>query len=100
VEAKLPPFITVETNGFNDVCINALPIPSNENDTSIKPYVSPKIGKRRENKVTTRLISTVFLRPILFINIPVGTEKIRNQKKTRDGNTFAVESDSCRSFFT
>lgn len=100
VEAKFPPFITVETSGFNDVCIKALPIPSSENETSIKPYDSPNIGKRRDNKVTTRLISTVFLRPILFISIPVGTEKIRNQKKTRDGKTLAVESDRCKSFFT
>ena len=32
---------------------------------------------------------TVFFRPILFINIPVGTEKIRNQKNTKEGKIFA-----------
>ena len=40
----------------------------------------------------TRLRSTVFLRPMRFISIPVGTEKMRNQKNTRDGNMLACES--------
>ena len=100
VDARLPPFITVETSGFSDVCISALPIPSSENDTSISPYDSPKTGRSSESSVTTRLSSTVFLRPILFISIPVGTEKMRNQKKTSDGKTLAVESVRCRSSFT
>ena len=100
VEARFPPFITVETSGFNEVCISALPIPRSENDTSISPYDSPKTGSSNENKVMMRLSKTVFLRPILFINIPVGTEKMRNQKKTKDGKTLAVESVRCKSSFT
>jgi hypothetical protein len=32
---------------------------------------------------------TVFLRPILFISMPVGTEKIRNQKNTSEGKKLA-----------
>ena len=43
----------------------------------------------RESTVMTRLRSTVFLRPILFINMLVGTENKRNQKKTREGNRLA-----------
>ena len=38
--------------------------------------------------------------PILFINIPVGTEKIRNQKNTKEGKIFASESVSPKSSFT
>ena len=48
--------------------------------------------------------STVFLRPILFISMPVGTEKIRNQKNTSEGKKLAAESDrpksSCMLFDT
>ena len=43
---------------------------------------------------------TVFFRPILFINIPVGTEKIRNQKNTKEGKIFASESVNPKSNFT
>ena len=50
--------------------------------------------------VTTSDSSTVFLRPMRFISIPVGTEKMRNQKKTIDGKTLATESLSPRSAFT
>ena len=92
VAAILPPCTTVITSGLIDVCISALPIPSSENDTSISSYDCPKIGKSNEKTVMMRLNSTVFLRPILFISIPVGTENIKNQKKTSDGNTFAVAS--------
>ena len=53
-----------------------------------------------DTAVITRLISTVFLRPILFINIPVGTEKSRNQKNTSDGKMFASESVRLKSFCT
>ena len=48
----------------------------------------------------TRLRSTVFLRPMRFISIPVGTEKMRNQKNTRDGNMLACESVRFKSAFT
>ena len=100
VEARLPPRITDDTRGLRDVCISALPIPSKENDTSIRGKFSPNKGRRRDTTVTMRESNTVFLRPILFINIPVGTEKIRNQKNTRDGSTLATESLSCKSSFT
>ncbi len=45
-------------------------------------------------------MSTVFLRPILFISMPVGTEKMRNQKKTSEGNRLACESERERSSCT
>ena len=38
--------------------------------------------------------STVRFLPILFISMPVGTEKIRNQKNTREGSMLATESVS------
>ena len=44
--------------------------------------------------VIIKLSRTVFFLPILFINNPVGTAKTRNQKKTIDGNKFAIVSDS------
>ena len=44
--------------------------------------------------------STVFFLPIRFISIPVGTEKMRNQKNTNDGSILAWESASPRSFCT
>ena len=100
VAAKFPPCNTVITNGLIDVCISALPIPSNENDISISSYDSPKIGKSNDMTVMMRLNNTVFLRPILFINIPVGTEKNKNQKKTSDGNMFALISERCKSALT
>ena len=100
VEARLPPFITDETSGLSDVCISALPMPSSENDTSISSNDSPNNGRSSDTTVTASERSTVFFRPILFISMPVGTEKMRNQKNTRDGNTLAVESLSCKSSFT
>ena len=100
VEARFPPCITDETNGFSDVCISALPMPSSEKATNISGKFSPNNGRRSDTTVTTNDISTVRLRPILFISIPVGTEKIRNQKNTNDGSTLAVESLSCRSSLT
>ena len=100
VEARFLPDVTADTNGLSDVCISALPIPKRENDTSMMPKVSPNKGRRREMTVTKSESSTVFLRPILFINMPVGTEKIRNQKNTNDGNRLAVASFRLRSSFT
>ena len=100
VDARFLPSVTAETSGLSDVCISALPIPSREKDTSITPKLSPKIGRRSEITVMMSESNTVFLRPILFINMPVGTENIKNQKNTNDGNRLAVASFSWRSYFT
>ena len=59
-----------------------------------------KSGSSNDTIVTTNERRTVFFRPILFISIPVGTLKIRNQKNTSDGKILAVESFSARSSFT
>ena len=48
----------------------------------------------------TILNNTVFFRPILFINIPVGTEKTRNQKNTITEKELAAVSDNPKSCFT
>ena len=40
-----------------------------------------RIGISIATAVTAKLRSTVFLRPIRFISIPVGIERIRNQRK-------------------
>ena len=53
-----------------------------------------------ERVVTAWLIKTVRLRPIRFISMPVGTEKMRNQKNTSEGNRLACASVSERSFWT
>ena len=84
VEARLPPFITVATNGFKLVCIKALPIPSNENDTSISPKLSPKIGRRSEIIVINNDRITVFFRPILFIKILVDKYVAAKKKNNED----------------
>ena len=76
----------------------ALPIPKRLNAVSISQYPSPNIGSTSETAVTARLRSTVFLRPMRFMSIPVGTEKIRNQKNTSEGKRLACESVSPRSF--
>ena len=75
-------------------------MPSSENTTNISGKFSPNNGSKSDTTVTTNDSSTVFLRPILFISMPVGTEKIRNQKNTNDGSTLAVESLSCKSSLT
>ena len=100
VEARLPPFSTVDTSGLREVCISALPMPSSEKATSITPKLSPNSGMNSDTTVTMSDSSTVFFRPILFISMPVGTEKIRNQKNTSDGKMFAVLSFSPKSSFT
>ena len=92
--------MTVDTSGFRDVCISALPIPNSEKATSMILKFSPKSGSSRDITVTTSDSKTVFFRPILFISIPVGTLKMRNQKNTSEGNTLAIESDNPRSSFT
>ena len=100
VEARFLPPMTLETSGLSDVCISALPMPSSEKATSMMPNDSPKRGSSREKTVTTSESTTVFLRPILFISMPVGTLKMRNQKKTSEGKMLATESVSPRSSFT
>ena len=96
----MPPCITVATSGLSDVCISALPIPRRENETSIRGNESPSRGKSNETIVITKLSSTVFLRPIRFISIPVGMENIRNQKNTSDGIRLDVVSFNERSLLT
>ena len=96
----MSPRITVEISGLSDVCIRVLPMPSSENDRSIMAKLSPKSGRTSDTAVTASDSSTVFLRPMRFISMPVGTEKIRNQKNTSEGNTLATESLSPRSDFT
>ena len=88
------------SSGLSDVCMSALPIPSKEKLTNITPKLSAKIGNSREKRVTISDSSTVFLRPIRFISTPVGTEKMRNQKKTREGKRLAVVSFRFKSAFT
>lgn len=53
-----------------------------------------------DTTVTTNESSTVFFRPILFISMPVGTLKMRNQKNTSEGKILATESVRARSSFT
>ena len=100
VDARLPPPITVDTNGLREVCISALPMPSNEKEMSIIGKLLPKRGMNSDITVTISDSSTVFFLPILFISMPVGTEKMRNQKNTSDGKMFATESVSPKSLFT
>ena len=77
----------------------ALPMPSSEKEMYISQswlsLVGMKLSKRGRNTasvVTMMERSTVFLRPILFISMPVGTEKMRNQKNTSEGKKLAAES--------
>ena len=67
---------------------------------SITAKLLPNKGISSERIVTTSDRSTVFLRPILFISMPVGTLKMRNQKNTSEGKMLATESESWRSSFT
>ena len=92
--------MTVDTSGLSDVCMRALPMPRREKATSMMPKFSPKRGSNSETAVTMSERSTVFLRPILFMSMPVGTLKMRNQKNTSDGKMLATESLSARSAFT
>ena len=89
----------------------ALPMPSSEKEIYISQswlsLVGMKLSKRGRNTasvVTMMERSTVFLRPILFISMPVGTEKMRNQKNTSEGKKLAAESlrpkSSCMLFDT
>ena len=100
VEASLSSSTTLDTSGLREVCIIAFPMPRREKLTSITGYEDPNIGIMSDNAVTRMEMRTVFFLPILFISIPVGTEKIRNQKNTSDGSMLACESASERSFCT
>ena len=75
-------------------------MPKSEKATRMMPKLSPNSGSNSDTTVTTSESSTVFFRPILFISIPVGTLKMRNQKNTSEGNTLATESLSDKSAFT
>ncbi len=100
IAARLPPVMTDCTNGLSEVCIRALPMPNSENDTSIMANDSPKRGSSSDTTVIASESSTVFLRPIRFISMPVGTEKMRNQKNTSEGRMLAVASLKAKSAFT
>ena len=78
------------------VCMMALPMPKSENEMYIShswlSFDGMKLSNRGSNTasvVTATERRTVRLRPILFISIPVGTEKIRNQKNTSEGKKLA-----------
>ena len=86
------------------VCMMALPMPSSEKEMYISQswlsFVGIKLsksGRSTANVVITTESRTVFFLPILFISMPVGTEKIRNQKNTSEGKKFAAESESPKS---
>ena len=103
VEAKWP-LTSIVTNGLMLVCMMALPMPRSENEMYIShswlSLVGIKLSKRGRNTANVVMTidrRTVFLRPILFINMPVGTEKMRNQKKTSEGKKLAAESDNPKS---
>ena len=80
--------------------MNALPIPNSEKAMSMMVNELPNSGMNSDTTVTTSDSNTVFLRPILFISIPVGTLKIRNQKNTSEGKMLATESVRPKSSFT
>ena len=75
-------------------------MPNSEKATSMMPNDSPNSGRSNDTTVTASDSNTVFFRPILFISMPVGTLKMRNQKNTNEGNTLATESLRARSAFT
>jgi hypothetical protein len=96
--ASLSPFTILDNRGFNETCIRVLPIPNKEKVIISDVLSYHTNGIIIDKAVTNKLIITVFFLPIRDINIPVGTENIRNQKKTIDGNIFAVASSSPKSF--
>ena len=98
--ADAPPFMTVSTSGLSAVCIMAFPIPKSEKERSSIEKSSVKMGMSNDTSVITRLTSTVFLRPILFISRLVGMLKTRNHRNTSEGRVFAMESLRFRSAFT
>ena len=85
VEARCP-FTSMVTSGLMLVCMMALPMPRSENEIYMSQSwlcgVGMKLSKSGSSTATVVTMSesmTVFLRPILFISMPVGTEKIRKQ---------------------
>ena len=52
---------------------------ANATSTKAKSYF--RTGISMANAVMAKLTTTVFLRPILFISIPVGMDRMRNQRK-------------------
>lgn len=97
--ASLSPFTMLDNKGFNETCIKVLPIPNKEKVIISDVLSYHTNGIIIDKAVTNKLMITVFFLPIRDINIPVGTEKMRNQKKTMDGNIFAVASSSPKSFW-
>lgn len=87
-------------SGFNETCIIVLPMPKSVKEISIEAKEYVNIGMSNAGRVIIKLSRTVFFLPILFINNPVGTAHIRNQKKTIEGNKFAMVSDSLKSALT
>ena len=92
------------TSGLMLVCMMALPMPRSENEIYMSQSwlcgVGMKLSKSGSSTATVVTMSesmTVFLRPILFMSMPVGTEKIRNQKNTSEGKKLAAESLSPKS---
>ena len=76
------------------------PIPRREKERSSMVKSNVKTGITNAANVITRLSSTVFLRPILFISRLVGMLKIRNHRNTSEGRVLAMESLRFRSAFT
>ena len=97
--ARCPPPITQVTRGLSEVCMRALPMPSNEKAQSITAKLSPQSGRSSDRAVMPNESNTVFFLPILF-NTPVGTLKMRNQKNTSEGKMLATESLRWRSALT
>ena len=78
----------------------ALPIPKREKESSSMAKSRVNTGIAIATRVITRLSSTVFLRPILFISKLVGMLKMRNHRNTSDGSVLAIESERFKSAFT
>jgi len=75
-------------------------IPSKANATSDMANVYPINGINLATIVITLLKRTVFLRPILFIKTPVGTEKSRNIENKATGIILDMVSLRPKSAFT
>jgi len=85
LEVNLSPFTTFVNSGFSDTCRMVLAIPNNAKASNDITKVYSINGINIATIVITLLKITVFLRPILFIIIPVGTEKIRNIENNATG---------------
>ena len=92
---------TSVTNGLSETCNRVLPIPIKANaiNMAVKSYATS--GRHIANTWNAKLSSTVFLRPMRFINIPVGIESTRNHKKQdREMRLTIVSVRWLKSFFT